>query len=112
MNRAHRARAIIGSGFAAAALAAGAGPPAQAASATGWRVVSSQHYGTATAYSGLMTMVAPAKKDAWAHRGHPSRRAVERHGLADRDPAFRPDQLYRGGQRCEQQGHLGRERPR
>jgi hypothetical protein len=48
MNRAHRARAAIGSGLAAAALAAGAGLPAQAASATGWRVVSSQHYGPRT----------------------------------------------------------------
>jgi hypothetical protein len=66
MNRAHRAGAIIGSGFAAAALAIGAGLPAQAASPAGWRVVSSQHYGSATAYSGLMTVVAPAKKDAWA----------------------------------------------
>ena len=44
MNRAHRAGAIIGSGFAAAALAIGAGLPAQAASPAGWRVVSSQHY--------------------------------------------------------------------
>ncbi|HEY5351902.1 MAG TPA: hypothetical protein VIK57_05565 [Streptosporangiaceae bacterium] len=69
MNRAHRVRVIIGSGFAAAALAVGAGLPAQAASPTGWRVVSSQHYGSATAYSGLMTVVAPAKKDTWALGG-------------------------------------------
>ena len=69
MNRAHRTRAIIGSALAAAALAVGAGLPAHAASATGWRVVSSQHYGGATAYSGLMTVVAPGKKDAWTLGG-------------------------------------------
>jgi len=69
MNRAHRTRATIGSGLAAAALAVGASLPAHAASVTGWRVVSSQHYGGATAYSGLMTVVAPGKKDAWTLGG-------------------------------------------
>ena len=69
MNRAHRARVTVGSGLAAAALVLGAGLPAQAASATGWRVVSSQHYGGANAFSGLTSVVAPARADAWAFGG-------------------------------------------
>ena len=69
MNRAHRARATLGSGLAAAALAVGAGLPAQAASATGWRVVSSQHYGAANAFSLLTSVVAPSRADAWAFGG-------------------------------------------
>jgi len=69
MNRAHRAGATIGSGLAAAALALGASLPAQASSGTGWRVVSSQHYAAANAYNGLLTVVAPRKKDAWALGG-------------------------------------------
>jgi len=48
----------------AAALAAGAGLPAQAASATGWRAVSSQHYGSATAHSGLHPASALAIADS------------------------------------------------
>lgn len=70
MNRAHRARAAIGTGLAAAAaLALGGSVPAQAASATGWRVVSSQHYGSPTAYSGFITVVAAGRKDAWTLGG-------------------------------------------
>jgi hypothetical protein len=61
-----RARIMIGAGVAAVALSVAATLPAQAASGTGWRIVSSRHFGTAGASNYLYTVVAPAADDAWA----------------------------------------------
>jgi hypothetical protein len=72
MIRKQRARITFGAGLAVAmalpALTA-ALPPAQAATATGWRIVSNLHAGPATNFDGLTSVVAPGKTDAWAFGG-------------------------------------------
>jgi len=65
MFRTRRAR-FIGASLTAAALSVAAAIPAQAASGTGWRVVSASHSGAAADANGLVSVVAPAADDAWA----------------------------------------------
>lgn len=69
MPRFHRAGAILGAGLAATGMAVAASLPVQAATGTGWRLISRQHYGTSTDYSGLMGVVAPTATSAWAVGG-------------------------------------------
>jgi hypothetical protein len=66
MIRPRPARIVIGAGLAAAALSVAAMLPAQAASSTGWRIVSSRHFGAAGDSNYLFTVVAPTAGDAWA----------------------------------------------
>jgi hypothetical protein len=69
MRRPRPASVVISAGLAAAGIALAAGLPAQAASGTGWQIVSRHHYGAATVYNGLMDVAAPATKTAWAVGG-------------------------------------------
>jgi hypothetical protein len=65
MIRPRPARIMIGTGLATAALSV-AMLPAQAASSTGWRIVSNRHFGAVGASNYLFTVVAPTADDAWA----------------------------------------------
>jgi hypothetical protein len=65
MIRPRPARIMIGAGL-AAALSAATMLPAQAASSTGWRIVSNRHFGAAGDSNYLYTVVAPTAGDAWA----------------------------------------------
>ena len=69
INRAHRGRLALGAALTAAGLTLPAALPAQGAATPTWRVVSRLHYGAANSYSGLLAVVAPARKNAWAFGG-------------------------------------------
>jgi hypothetical protein len=66
MIRPRSACITIGAGLAATALAIAAVLPAQAATGTGWRIVSNRHFGAAGDYNYLSAVVAPSASDAWA----------------------------------------------
>jgi hypothetical protein len=66
MIRPRPARIMIGAGLAAGALSAATMLPAQAASSTGWRIVSNRHFGAAGDSNYLYAVVAPTADDAWA----------------------------------------------
>ncbi len=71
MNRTRSLRAVLGGTAASAAVLAAAGAPgAQAAASPGWRIVASHHYPPQADYNGLLSVVAPAKTDAWAFGGN------------------------------------------
>jgi hypothetical protein len=71
MNRTRSLGAVLGGAAAAAGLAAAAGGlVAQAATTPGWRIVASHHYPPQADYNGLLSVVAPAKTDAWAFGGN------------------------------------------
>ena len=61
-----RGARFIGAALTATALSVAAALPAQAASSTGWRVVSARHFGAAGLSNYLYTVVAPTASDAWA----------------------------------------------
>src|SRR5215469_3375679 len=63
-----RAATILGAGLSSMALTLAVGLPAHAAS-TGWSVVFTHHYGPANDSSGYLTVMAPARQDAWAFGG-------------------------------------------
>jgi hypothetical protein len=71
MIRQRRARIVIGAGLAAVAAGSALAAPSAARAATtpGWRVVSAIHQGAAADINGLVTVVSPAKTDAWAFGG-------------------------------------------
>ncbi len=60
---------FIGAGLAATALSVAAALPAQAATSTGWRVVSASHFGAAGLSNGFDTVVASSATNAWAFGG-------------------------------------------
>lgn len=66
MIRPRSAHIMIGAGLAATALAAAAVLPAQAASGTGWRIVSTRHFGAAGDSNYLYAVATSATTDAWA----------------------------------------------
>ena len=66
MIRPRPAPMMIGAGLAAAALSAATMLPAQAASSTGWRIVSNRHFGASGDSNYLYAVVAPTADDAWA----------------------------------------------
>jgi hypothetical protein len=66
-----RARVAIGAGLAAAVAGSALAflPSAQAATAPGWRLLSSLHHGPASDINGLNSVVPVSKTDAWAFGG-------------------------------------------
>jgi len=69
MIGAQRAWVAAGAGLMATALSVAAMVPAQAAAAPGWRIVSSQHFGTAGDFNGLLSVVSTGRDSAWAFGG-------------------------------------------
>lgn len=66
MIRRRSAHITIAAGLAATALSVAAALPAQAATGAGWRIISSRHFGAASDYNWLSTVIAPSATDAWA----------------------------------------------
>jgi hypothetical protein len=64
-----RVAVIFGAALPVTALLLATGAPVQAATATGWNVVFTHHYGAATKASGYVSVIAPTSKDAWAFGG-------------------------------------------
>lgn len=70
MTRTRNLCAALGAAATAAGLVAAGGLVAQAAASPGWRIVANHHYLPRADNNGLLSVVAPAKTDAWAFGGN------------------------------------------